>query len=185
MIEIIATKLEGVCIIKPAKFGDDRGFFSETWHAQKFGQAGLPVSFVQDNHSFSKARGVLRGLHYQLPPHAQGKLVRVVRGRVFDVAVDIRRHSPTFRQWVGVELSAENWCQFYIPPGFAHGFLTLEENCEFLYKVTDFYAPQTDRAIRFDDPDIAIDWPLDANEIQLSPKDAQASYLKDTDIFEE
>jgi len=185
MVKILPTKLEGVLIIESIKFGDDRGFFSETYHAQKFEQSGLPAHFVQDNHSFSKSVGVLRGLHYQLPPHAQGKLVRVVRGRVFDVAVDIRRHSPTFRQWVGVELSAENWRQFYIPPGFAHGFLTLEENCEFLYKVTDFYAPQSERAIRFDDCDLGIDWPLPHQEIQLSPKDAQASCLKDADIFEE
>jgi len=183
MIEIIRTNLEGVLIVQIKKFGDERGFFSQTYHAKLFAEAGLPVAFVQDNHSFSARRGVLRGLHYQLPPHAQGKLVRVTRGKVFDVAVDIRRHSPTFCQWVGVELSAENWRQFYIPPGFAHGFLTLEENCEFLYKVTDFYTPSAERAIRFDDPDVNIDWPIETENIQLSAKDAQAPFLEKADLF--
>jgi len=183
VVEIVKTKLDGVHLIKMPKFADERGFFSETYNARAYLQAGIDTSFVQDNHSFSRSRGVLRGLHYQLAPHAQGKLVRVTRGRVFDVAVDIRRDSPTFCQWVGVELSAENWLSFYIPPGFAHGFLTLEENCEFLYKVTAFYAPSHDRAIRYDDTDIAIEWPIPAGEIKLSAKDSQASLLREAEIF--
>jgi len=183
MLEIIKTKLDGVVLVKMPKFGDERGFFSETYNESAYRQAGINVSFVQDNHSFSKKAGVLRGLHYQLPPHPQGKLVRVARGRVFDVAVDIRRHSPTFRQWVGVELSAQNWLAFYIPPGFAHGFLTLEDDCEFLYKVTDFYSPACDRAIRYDDPEIGIDWPKIEENVQLSVKDAQAPYLKEAELF--
>jgi len=183
MVEIIKTKLDGVLLVKMPKFTDERGFFSETYNARSYAQVGIDADFVQDNHSFSRQRGVLRGLHYQLAPEAQGKLVRVTRGRVFDVAVDIRRQSPTFRQWVGVELSAENWLSFYVPPGFAHGFLTLEENCEFLYKVTAFYTPSHDRAIRFNDPDIAIDWPIAAGDIKLSQKDAQAPFLREAEIF--
>jgi len=183
MVEIIKTRLDGVLLVKMPKFVDERGFFSETYNARAYLQAGIDTSFVQDNHSFSRSRGVLRGLHYQLAPHGQGKLVRVTRGRVFDVAVDIRRHSPTFRQWVGVELSAENWLSFYIPPGFAHGFLTLEDDCEFLYKVTAFYTPSHDRAIRYDDPDIAIEWPISSDEIKLSIKDAQAPLLREAEIF--
>ncbi|UXM96509.1 dTDP-4-dehydrorhamnose 3,5-epimerase (plasmid) [Bartonella sp. HY329] len=184
MLNVEKTPLDGVLIIKPKKFGDHRGFFSETYNRQLFTEAGVEAEFVQDNHSFSKQKGVLRGLHYQLQPHAQGKLVRVTRGRVFDVAVDIRKSSPTFMQWTGVELSAENWTQFYIPPGFAHGFLTLEDDCEFLYKVTDFYAPSCDRSIRFDDPDIAINWPIDTSNLVLSDKDLNAPFLKDADIFD-
>ncbi|UXN08012.1 dTDP-4-dehydrorhamnose 3,5-epimerase [Bartonella sp. HY761] len=184
MLDVEKTPLEGVLIIRPKQFGDNRGFFSETYNKRLFSQAGMDAEFVQDNHSFSKEKGVLRGLHYQLHPHAQGKLVRVTKGRVFDVAVDIRKSSPTFKQWTGVELSADNWTQFYIPPGFAHGFLTLEEDCEFLYKVTDFYAPQCDRSIRFDDPDIAINWPLNAANFVLSDKDLNAPFLKGADIFD-
>lgn len=184
MIEIEKTSLEGVVIIHPQKFGDDRGFFSETYNAKLFAEHGIDNTFVQDNHSYSAKAGVLRGLHYQLLPHAQAKLVRVTRGRVFDVAVDIRRGSPTFLQWTGVELSAENWTQFYIPAGFAHGFLTLEDHCEFLYKVTDFYAPTCDRSIRFDDPEIGIEWPFDLTQLQLSEKDKKASFVADADLFE-
>lgn len=184
MLDVEKTPLEGVLIIRPKRFGDHRGFFSETYNRQLFSNVGIGAEFVQDNHSFSKQKGVLRGLHYQLHPNAQGKLVRVTRGRVFDVAVDIRKSSPTFMQWTGIELSAENWTQFYIPPGFAHGFLTLEDDCEFLYKVTDFYAPTCDRSIRFDDPDIAIDWPLDTSNLVLSDKDMNAPFLKDADIFD-
>lgn len=184
MLDIEKTSLDGVLIIRPKRFGDQRGFFSETYNEKFFHEAGITAKFVQDNHSFSKQKGVLRGLHYQLYPHAQAKLVRVTRGRVFDVAVDIRKNSPTFLKWTGIELSADNWTQFYIPAGFAHGFLTLEEDCEFLYKVTDFYAPSCDRSIRFDDPDIAIDWPLKTSNLVLSDKDLNAPFLKDADIFD-
>lgn len=183
MHKIEKTALDGVVIITPKRFGDHRGFFSETYNQHMFDEAGIRETFVQDNHSFSKEKGVLRGLHYQLEPHAQAKLVRVTRGRVFDVAVDIRKGSPTFAKWVGVELSAENWQQLYIPAGFAHGFLTLEENCEFLYKVTNFYQPSCDRSIRFDDSDISIDWPLDSSTFVLSDKDLKAPYLKEADTF--
>lgn len=184
MIEIKKTALEGVVVIRPQKFGDDRGFFSETYNARLFAEHGIVETFVQDNHSYSARAGVLRGLHYQLNPHAQGKLVRVIRGRVFDVAVDIRRGSPTFLHWVGVELSADNWNQFFIPAGFAHGFLTLEDHCEFLYKVTDFYAPECDRSIRFDDRDIDIAWPFDLKNVQLSAKDSSAPFVQNAELFD-
>lgn len=184
MIEVFKTKLDGVLEVRPKKFGDDRGFFSETYHAKRFYDAGIPANFVQDNQSYSASTGVLRGLHYQLEPHAQGKLVRVTKGRVFDVAVDIRRGSPTFSQWVGVELSEEGWNQLYIPAGFAHGFLTLVPNVEVVYKVTDYYAPECDRSIRFDDPTIGINWPIPASGVQLSEKDRNAPLLGDADIFD-
>lgn len=184
MIEVLKTKLDGVLEVRPKKFGDDRGFFSETYHAQRFFEAGLPERFVQDNQSYSAATGVLRGLHYQLNPHAQGKLVRVTKGRIFDVAVDIRRASPTFSQWVGVELSEESWNQLYIPEGFAHGFLTLTPDVEVVYKVTDYYVPECDRSIRFDDPAIGVNWPISSSRVQLSEKDRNAPLLIDADIFE-
>jgi dTDP-4-dehydrorhamnose 3,5-epimerase len=169
-----------VWLIKPKVFGDDRGFFYESFNEKTFKEAtGLEPQFVQDNHSKS-AQGVLRGLHYQLPPHAQGKLVRVTQGTVFDVAVDIRKSSPTFGQWVGEVLSAENHSQMWIPPGFAHGFLTLSNSAEFLYKTTDFYEPSSEEAIAWDDPDLAIEWPLEdlraagLHQPLLSGKDQQA-----------
>ena len=162
-----------VLLLEPKVFGDERGFFYESYNQQAFQQAtGLDVTFVQDNHSRS-ARDVLRGLHYQLPPKAQGKLVRAVVGEVFDVAVDLREDSPTFGQWAGEKLSAENKRMMWIPPGFAHGFLVLSESAEFLYKTTDYYAPELERCIRWDDPDLAIDWPLE-NPL-LSAKDAQGA----------
>lgn len=167
-----ATRLAipDVVLIEPRVFGDARGFFYESYNREAFREAtGCDPDFVQDNHSRS-ARGVLRGLHYQLPPHAQGKLVRVVAGEVFDVAVDIRRASPTFGRWVGTVLSAENRRQMWVPPGFAHGFVTLSESAEFLYKTTNYYAPSHERCIRWDDPAIGVDWPL-AGEPQLSGKD--------------
>lgn len=184
MVEVRATRLEGVVEIRPRKFGDDRGFFSETYSAEIFAARGIGPEFVQDNHSFSAAAGVLRGLHYQLPPKAQGKLVRVLRGRIFDVAVDIRRGSPTFAQWVALELSAESWNQVFVPPGFAHGFLTLQPDTEVLYKVTDYYSPEHDRSIRFDDAEIGIEWPLGGAQPQLSAKDQAAPLLADAQIFD-
>ena len=169
-MQAIATALPGVLILEPKVFGDTRGFFTESYNRRSFAAAtGLDVDFVQDNHSRS-AKGVLRGLHYQLPPKAQGKLVRVIVGEVFDVAVDIRKDSPTFGEWVGEILSADNKKQLWIPPGLAHGFLVLSEFAEFLYKTTDYWAPEFERCIRWDDPDLAITWPLKALP-KLSPKD--------------
>ncbi len=171
-----------VILIEPRVFGDDRGFFFESYNARAFAVAtGLSVDFVQDNHSRS-LRGVLRGLHYQLPPHAQGKLVRVVQGEVFDVAVDIRRNSPTYGQWVGATLSADNKRQMWIPPGFAHGFLTVSESAEFLYKTTDYYAPEAERCIVWNDPAIGIQWPIDTAPL-LSAKDAGGVALRNAELF--
>jgi dTDP-4-dehydrorhamnose 3,5-epimerase len=181
------STLPEVVIFEPTVFGDERGWFLESFNQQRFdaalaalGQA--PRVFVQDNHSCS-ARGVLRGLHYQLDPHAQGKLVRVVQGRVFDVAVDLRRGSPTFGRWAGVELSGSNHRQLWIPPGFAHGFLALEDDTQFLYKTTDFYAKDCERAIRWNDAAIGIEWPLGGLTPRLAPKDEQAPPLVDADVF--
>lgn len=182
------TKLDGLFIIHPQVFGDERGWFMESFNQQRFESVfeglNLPVpNFVQDNHSKS-SRGVLRGLHYQLPPKAQGKLVRVVQGKVWDVAVDIRKGSPTFGQWVGEELSADNHKQLWIPPGFAHGFITLSDTAEFLYKTTDYYSPEHERAIRWDDPQLAIAWPLYTTDIQISAKDQQALAFSQAEVFE-
>jgi len=171
------TPLPDVKLIEPSVHGDARGFFLESWNAAAFSANGLDIDFVQDNHSRS-ARGVLRGLHYQ-NPDAQGKLVRVVGGAVFDVAVDMRRTSPQFGQWVGYELSAENKRMLWVPPGFAHGFLTLADDTDFLYKCTAPYAPANEHAVRWDDPDIAIDWPLDGMQPLVSAKDAAAPLLAD------
>lgn len=184
MMTVKPLGLHGVVEITPLKLGDDRGFFSETYNREKFSDAGIGLEFVQDNHSYSAARGVLRGLHYQLPPKAQDKLLRVVRGCVFDVAVDIRRSSPTFGRWVSVVLSADKWNQILIPKGFAHGFVTLEEHTEVVYKVTDYYSATHDRSIRFDDPAIGVEWPLSAAELQLSKKDSDAPLLADAQLFE-
>ena len=173
-----------VMLIEPKVFGDSRGVCYESFNQQAFDQAtGVHLPFVQDNHSRSR-RGVLRGLHYQLPPKAQGKLVRVVRGAVFDVAVDIRRDSPTYGQWVGVELSEENHRQLWIPPGLAHGFVVLSETADFLYKTTDTYSPAHERSIRWDDPAIGIDWPLAAHGISeplLSDKDRAGRLLPEAE----
>ena len=173
-MKIVDTAITDVKIIEPAVFGDERGFFFESFNQA----AGYDVAFVQDNHSRS-AKGVLRGLHYQLPPHPQGKLVRCVVGEVFDVAVDIRKSSPTFGQWVGVYLSAENKRQLWIPPGFAHGFLTLSEYAEFLYKTTDYWAKDCEQAIIWNDPSIAIDWPAFDGQPLLSEKDRLAPKLSE------
>lgn len=178
------TKLDGLFIVHPQVFGDERGWFMESFNQQAFDEAtGTNYQFVQDNHSKS-SRGVLRGLHYQLSPKAQGKLVRVVQGKVWDVAVDIRKGSPTFGQWVGEELSADNHKQLWIPPGFAHGFITLSDTAEFLYKTTDYYSPEHEQAIRWNDPQLAIAWPLLAKDIQISAKDQQAVAFSQAEVFE-
>jgi dTDP-4-dehydrorhamnose 3,5-epimerase len=175
-------KIPDVVLFEPKVFGDDRGFFFESYNQKNFEEAtGLSPDFVQDNHSRS-TKGVLRGLHYQLPPMAQGKLVRVVQGEVFDVAVDIRKSSPTFGKWVGEILSADNKKQLWIPEGFAHGFLTLSDTAEFLYKTTAFYAPDYERSIRWDDSAINIKWPYDGKPI-LADKDAAAPWLADAELF--
>lgn len=169
--------IPGPLLVRPAKFEDARGFFSETYNARLFREAGLPTDFVQDNHSRSLAAGVVRGLHFQLPPRAQGKLVRVVRGAVLDVAVDLRRGSPSFGQYVAVELSAANWRQLWIPVGFAHGFCTLEPDTEVIYKVTDFYDAASERGLAWDDPDLAIPWPVAPADAVLSDKDRRQPRL--------
>lgn len=182
-MKVIPTRLPEVVIVEPRILGDARGFFFESFNRRQFNQAlSLDVDFVQDSHSRS-AQGVLRGLHYQLAPHAQGKLVRVVHGEIFDVAVDVRKRSKTFGCWTGVRLSSENHRQLWIPQGFAHGFLVLSESAEVLYKTTDFYAPDAERGIRWDDPQLAIDWPLPGAPI-LSDKDRLAPLFADAEIFE-
>ena len=173
-MKVTETKIPGLLVIEPKVFGDERGFFFESFNENAFAEAtGVKPCFVQDNHSKS-AKGVLRGLHYQLPPKAQGKLVRVVQGEVFDVAVDIRKDSPTYGQWVGEILSADNKKQLLIPPGFAHGFLTLSDTAEFLYKTTDYWSPEHERAILWNDATLKIDWPLNGITPQLAAKDAAA-----------
>jgi dTDP-4-dehydrorhamnose 3,5-epimerase len=180
-LNVIATRLPDVLIIEPKVFGDDRGFFYESFNSRVFAEAtGSTLPFVQDNHSRS-TRGVLRGLHYQIE-QAQGKLVRVTAGEVLDIAVDIRRSSPTFGQWAGVRLSAQNHRQLWVPPGFAHGFVVLSESADFLYKTTDYYAPSAERCIRWDDPQLAIDWALDDAPI-LSAKDQNGKALHEADLF--
>ena len=180
-MNVIETALPGVLLIEPRVFGDDRGFFYESWNARAFADAGLDLAFVQDNHSKS-AKGVLRGLHYQ-NPDPQGKLVRVVAGAVYDVAVDLRRSSPTFGRWVGYELSAANKRMLWVPPGFAHGFLSLEDGTEFLYKCTAFYAPANEHSLLWNDPAVGIDWPLDGIEPLLAGKDADGHPLADVKTF--
>lgn len=173
-MRVIPTHIADVLVIEPRVFGDARGFFLESFNQKAFNEAtGLAPSFVQDNHSRS-TKGVLRGLHYQKPPHEQGKLVRVVRGSVFDVAVDIRPNSPTFRQWVGVELTEENQRQLWLPPGLAHGFLVTSDSADFLYKTTAYYAPESECSIVWNDPDLAIQWPVLDRPPSLSEKDAAA-----------
>ena len=173
-MDLRATEIHDVLVLTPRRFGDSRGWFSETWNQQRMAEAGLDLTFVQDNQSFSAEAGTVRGLHFQAPPHPQGKLVRVLQGAVLDVAVDIRRGSPTYGQWVREELSAENGAQLWVPAGFLHGFITLVPDTHVAYKVTDFYAPQTEGAIRFDDPALAIDWGPAGDNAVLSDKDAAA-----------
>jgi dTDP-4-dehydrorhamnose 3,5-epimerase len=181
-VEVIKTKIPDVMVIEPKVFGDDRGFFFESFNEQAFlDQTGVKLKFVQDNHSKS-GRDVLRGLHYQIQ-QPQGKLVRVVVGEVYDVAVDLRRGSAHFGQWVGIHLSAENKRQFWVPPGFAHGFVVLSESAEFLYKTTDYYAPAYERSLLWNDPDLGIDWPLNGEPI-LSAKDQVGTPLKLAEVFE-
>lgn len=179
MLQIRQTDLDGVLELLPRRFEDERGWFCETWNRERLAENGINLDFVQDNHSYSHELGVLRGLHYQSDPFAQDKLVRVVSGRIFDVAVDLRKGSPRFAEWVGVELSAEKSNQLLIPRGFAHGFVTLEPDCHVLYKVTSPYSKACDRSIRFDDPAIGISWPIDPARLILSEKDRKAPLLAD------
>ncbi|MEW5892056.1 MAG: dTDP-4-dehydrorhamnose 3,5-epimerase [Pseudomonadota bacterium] len=179
-MQVIATDLAEVLLLEPKVFGDARGFFLESYNKRVLAEIGIQGEFVQDNHSRS-ARGVLRGLHYQLQ-QAQGKLVRVVAGRVFDVAVDLRRSSPTFGRWTGFELSAENKRIAWIPPGFGHGFLVLSDSADFLYKATDYYAPEHERCVRWNDPAIGIQWPLDGEPL-LSAKDREGKLLRDAEVY--
>lgn len=176
-MDLLRTKLEGVYILIPKVFGDHRGFFMESWSRRTMEEAGLFYDFVQDNHSLSTVKGTLRGIHFQKGDKAQAKLVRCVRGAVLDVAVDLRHDSPTYKQWVGVELSEENKKQLLIPRGFGHGFVTLTDHVEFLYKADNYYAPEADGGIRWNDPDIGVDWGI--SEPILSEKDTKNPFLKD------
>ncbi|RRH71160.1 dTDP-4-dehydrorhamnose 3,5-epimerase [Falsigemmobacter faecalis] len=181
-MQITRTKLAGVAVLEPKRFGDDRGFFSESWNRRTLLQAGLELpEFVQDNHSFSTRKGTVRGLHFQSPPHAQGKLVRCGRGALLDVAVDIRRGSPTYGEWVAEELSFENGRQLWIPAGFLHGFVTLSDDCEIIYKCTDHYAPECDGAVHWASASLGIEWGITSDQALLSPKDAQAQDFADFD----
>ena len=181
-MEFIPCELPEIILIKPRIVADDRGCFAETWHGARFAAAGIPGPFVQDNYSHSR-RHVLRGLHFQIA-QSQGKLVSVVRGAVFDVVVDLRRSSPRFGRWCGAELTAENRHMLWVPPGFAHGFLTLSDTADFVYKCTEYYAPQFERSLRWNDPDIAIAWPLPPGAAPvLSAKDAAAPWLRDAETF--
>ena len=172
-----------IVLITPARYGDARGFFSETYSARRYREIGITTAFVQDNHSLSAHAGVVRGLHCQIAPSVQGKLVRVVKGAVWDVAVDIRRGSPTFGRWVGTELSAENWCQMWVPGGFLHGFCTLEPDTEVIYKVTADYDPAAERGVIWNDPALALPWPVSAGEAVLSGKDAALPALAGCDVW--
>jgi dTDP-4-dehydrorhamnose 3,5-epimerase len=178
-MNIIKTDIEGVLIVEPKVFGDHRGWFTETYSKEKFKEAGIDIEFIQDNHSFSAQKGTLRGLHFQLNPKAQTKLVRCTKGKILDIAVDIRQGSPTYKKWIAVELSKENKKQLLIPKGFAHGFLTLTDDAEVQYKVDEYYAPECDRSIRFDDPEIGVDWGM--TDPILSEKDLKAPWFKACD----
>ncbi|MDY0139232.1 MAG: dTDP-4-dehydrorhamnose 3,5-epimerase [Candidatus Izemoplasmatales bacterium] len=179
-MKIIHTEVKDLIVIEPNVFGDHRGWFLESYNEKHFKDNGINIEFKQDNHSYSKEKGVLRGLHFQNEPYAQTKLVRCTRGKVWDVAVDLRKSSPTFLKWYGIELTPDNHKMLLVPQGFAHGFITLEENSEVQYKVDNFYNPKTDRSIVYNDPDISIKWPLE--NIILSEKDQIAPYLKDSDV---
>jgi dTDP-4-dehydrorhamnose 3,5-epimerase len=184
MVDVKELELAGVYEITPRRFGDHRGFFSETYSAPNLAAVGIDHVFIQDNHSLSRMAGVLRGLHYQLPPFAQDKLIRVIRGAILDVAVDVRKNSPTFGSWLTLEISAEKWNQILVPKGFAHGFVTLVPDTEVVYKVTERYAQEHEKSIRFDDPTIGIDWRVPATDITLSDKDRNAPLLADAEVFE-
>ena len=176
-MEFIETSLEGAYLIKPEVFQDERGFFLESYSKKVFAENGIDVDFVQDNHSLSLAKGTLRGFHFQNPPNEQAKLVRITRGKVYDVIIDLRKNSPTFGKWEGFELSGDNFRMLFIPSGFAHAYQTLEDDTEFMYKVDNFYAPESDSGIIWNDPDLAIDWPI--KEAILSEKDNQLQNFKD------
>ncbi|WP_116083524.1 dTDP-4-dehydrorhamnose 3,5-epimerase [Tropicimonas sp. IMCC34011] len=187
-MNVLETRLVDLHLIEPRRFGDHRGFFAETWNRRAFEAEGIVIDWVQDNHSLSATPGTLRGLHFQAPPHAQAKLVRCGRGRLFDVVVDLRGGSPTYGQWEGFELSAENGRQLLIPAGFAHGFVTREADTEIVYKCSDYYAPETEGAVAWDDPAIGIDWGLEGTDPILSDKDRAAPRLSDIEmpfIYEE
>lgn len=188
-MQIEPTSLPGVLLITPRRHGDARGFFAESWSRARMAEQGIDIDFVQDNHSLSASAGTVRGLHFQAPPHAQSKLVRCGRGALLDVAIDIRRGSPSFGRWTAIELSFENARQLLVPAGFAHGFVTLKPDTEILYKCSDYYAPETEGAIRWDDPEIGIDWQLPAGLAPvISHKDAAAPLLREIDspfVFEE
>ncbi len=179
MLEIVRTAIPAVIRLEPRRFQDARGFFTETWNRARMAAAGLNVDFVQDNHSYSAEAGTVRGLHYQSPPMAQAKLVRVARGAIRDVAVDVRRGSPTYGRWVAEELSAANGYQLFVPEGFLHGFVTLTPDTDVIYKVNAPYAPECDGAVRFDDPDLAVDWGIGPGKAVLSDKDAAAPVFRD------
>ena len=181
-MQVVKLEIPEVKLITPKIFRDDRGFFSETFNKKVLAETGIVDEFVQDNHSLSRTAGVVRGLHFQIAPCAQGKLVRVVQGAIFDVAVDIRNGSPTFGQHVTATLSAENWSQFWVPPGFAHGFCTIEPDTEVIYKVTDFYSPEHERGIAWSDPDLGIAWPVSPDDVVLSDKDRSCAPLKDQPV---
>jgi dTDP-4-dehydrorhamnose 3,5-epimerase len=178
-MKIERLEITDMLLLRPDRHGDPRGFFSETFRADALADHGVDATFVQDNHTFSAQMGVLRGLHFQVPPRAQGKLVRCTRGAILDVGVDIRVDSPTYGRHVAVELSAANWHQLWVPPGFAHGYVTLQDDCEVVYKVTDYYAPDCDRGIAWDDPALGIDWRISAGEVILSDKDRKHPRLAD------
>lgn len=170
-MEITETRIPDVKLLRPKKFGDHRGFFSETYNRRTLADSGIEIDFVQDNHSLSVEKGTIRGLHFQTPPYAQDKLVRVVRGAVLDVAVDLRRESPTYGQWVSARISADEWNQILVPVGFAHGICTLEPDTELIYKVSNYYSPDHDKGLRWNDPDLAIEWPIPESDAILSDKD--------------
>ena len=183
VMKVTSLAISDVRLLEPKIFRDERGFFSETYSTAALAEQGLDDVFVQDNHSLSRAKGVLRGLHFQVPPYAQAKLVRVVAGAIFDVAVDIRKASPTYGKWVGATLSAENWGQLYVPSGFAHGFCTLEPDTQVIYKVTEVYAPDAEKAIAWNDPELAIDWPLKGRAPILSTRDGAHPPLSDLPAY--
>ncbi|MEX2671531.1 MAG: dTDP-4-dehydrorhamnose 3,5-epimerase [Phycisphaeraceae bacterium] len=184
-MQVVETEIPDVKLITPKKFGDHRGFFSETYNSKALAEAGVDLDFVQDNHSLSAEKGVIRGLHFQIPPFAQDKLVRVIRGAILDVAVDIRQSSPTFGKHVTAELTADNWTQILVPKGFAHGFITLAPDTEVIYKVTNYYAPDHDRGLLWNDPELAIDWPLNGDKAILSDKDLrQPRFAELTELFQ-
>ena len=181
-MKVIRTEISDVLVLEPARIGDRRGYFSETYNRRICKELGIGCDFVQDNHSLSERAGVVRGLHYQIPPMAQDKLIRCIRGAILDVAVDIRHGSPTFGRWVSVELTAENWRQALIPKGFAHGFATLEPGSEVCYKVSEYYSPEHERGIRFDDPALGIDWRIDPAEATLSDRDRRHPTLAESEV---